>query len=163
MHVIHQLKAPRVEDDPLPKPEVSGLRSFRPAIRRSPIQSRSILIKKILWPPCLDRPLRCSAVDRRPMLHLLPDRRLPQIQCNSPSSKSGSPPPSSRSAPPTKRPVSNVEHFGEASSDSDGSVSMTIDVQEAENALLSPDEYDRLTPTRIPHDQYFTGYRDRVP
>ena len=79
-HGLQQLKAPRVENDPPPKQEVSGTRRFRLAFHRSPIQNRSNRLKKILWPPCLDRDLRCGAVDCRAMFHLLPDRYLPQFQ-----------------------------------------------------------------------------------
>ena len=62
-----------------------------------------------------------------------------------------------------KCPVSKVDLFGEALSDYDGWVSMTSDAGDARNALLPPAEYDRLAPTRVPRDQWFTGYRDRVP
>ena len=62
-----------------------------------------------------------------------------------------------------KRPVSNVDLFGEASSDADGSVSMTDDARDAKNTLISPAEYDRFAPTRVPRAQWFPGYRDRIP
>ena len=40
---------------------------------------------------------------------------------------------------------------------------MTSDARDAENALLSPAEYDRLSPTRVHRAVWFPGYRDRVP
>ena len=62
-----------------------------------------------------------------------------------------------------KRPVSKVDLIGEASSDYDGSASMSSDVRDAENLLLPPAEYDRLAPARVPRYQWFLAYRGRVP
>ena len=51
------------------------------------------------------------------------------------------------------RPVLKVERFGEASIDSDESVSKASDALEAENVLLPSAEYDRLVPARVPSDK----------
>ena len=56
-----------------------------------------------------------------------------------------------------------MDLFGEASSTSDGSLSLPSDAREAKNDLLPAAEYDRLAPARVPRDQWFPGYRDRVP
>ena len=40
---------------------------------------------------------------------------------------------------------------------------MSSDAWNAENPLLPPAEYDRLTSIRLPRDQWFPGYPDRVP
>ena len=85
------------------------------------------------------------------------------IPVNSSSPKYGSPPLSSDFAPPAKPRVLKVNIFGEASSESDGSVSMTGSPRYAENAVIPPAEYDRLAPTRLPRAEWFTGYRDQVP
>ena len=162
-HGLQQFKAPRVEIDQPPNQEIKRPRSFRPAFHRSPIQSRLGLRKKILWPPCLDRALRYGAVDRRAMLNLLPGSVPAPIPVDSPSPKSGYPPLSSESAPPAKPRVLKVDIFIEASSYSNGSVSMTGSPRYAENAVLPPAEYDRLAPTRVPRAEWFPGYRDRVP
>ena len=50
-----------------------------------------------------------------------------------------------------------MDIFGEASSDTDGSVSMTGSPRDAENAVLPPAEYDRLAPTRVPRAEWFCG------
>ena len=44
LHGFNRLKEPRVENDPPPKPEVTGLMSFRTAICLSPIKSRLTLL-----------------------------------------------------------------------------------------------------------------------
>ena len=85
------------------------------------------------------------------------------IPVDSPRPKSGSSPLSNEPAPPAKHQVLKVDIVGEASSDSDGSVSHTDSPRDAENAVLPPAEYDRMTPTRIPRAEWFTGCRDRVP
>ena len=56
-----------------------------------------------------------------------------------------------------------MDLFGEASSDSKGAVSVTDDDSDAVNAVLSPQEYEELSPTKIPRSQWIPGYRERVP
>ena len=92
----------------------------------------------------------------------LPDRCAPQFQWILPRLKSVSPPLSTGSPPPAKDRVSIVDLFGEASSDSDGSISMTSGTRDAEKVLLPPVEYDRLAPSLVPRAEWFFGYRDRV-
>ena len=77
--------------------------------------------------------------------------------------KSGSPPFPCGLTPPAPRPVSKVDLFVEASRVSEGSLSLPSDARETENDLLPEAKYARLAPTRVPRDQWFPGYRDRVP
>lgn len=85
------------------------------------------------------------------------------IVVDSPSPEAGSLPCPNRSSPPASRSYSQVNLFGDPSSDSDGSISMNSDPRETENDLLSPDEYSHLPQTQVPRDQWFPGYRARVP
>ena len=55
-----------------------------------------------------------------------------------------------------------VDLFGEASSNSEGAISVTVKDIDAVNAVLSPKEYDELSPTKIPRSQYLPAYRERV-
>ena len=153
LHGPRQLKSSRVNRGPRPKQEVSGPRSFRPEICLFSMQSNSIFLDVVTWPPCRNGALCFSALDRRATVRLIPDRLLPQYSWIFPipildlTYLRGS-------ATPTKRPVSKfLAPFGKASSDSNGSVCMTSGAQEVENSLLPPSEYDRLAPTQVPRDQ----------
>jgi hypothetical protein len=53
--------------------------------------------------------------------------------------------------------------FGEASSSSDGAISMAEEARAPVNTLLSSAEYDALPQTKVPRDQWIPGYRCRVP
>ena len=162
-HRLRQPQPPRVERDSPVKPEVSGRKSFRPAIHLSRIQINSIFRKRILCPPYLDRalPLRrhVSSSSVPPSSGSTPA----PIAVDSLSPKSGSPPPSSRSATPVKLPVLKMDLFGEASIDPDGSIRMNSDARDADNTLLPPAEYNRLAKTRVFRAEWLPGYRDRVP
>ena len=100
---------------------------------------------------------------RQSSLRLLQDRLLSQSSLTHPVPIPDRPSPSNGPAQLAKRPVSKANLFGEALSDSDGSVSMPMDTRDAENALLPPAKYDRFTPTLVLHDQWFPGYRDPFP
>ena len=80
-----------------------------------------------------------------------------------PSDKPGSSPSSSGSAPPSKRPVSKMDLVGEASSEYDGSFSITSDAREDENSLLPPAEYDRLDRPGYPAINQFPNTAIRYP
>ena len=56
-----------------------------------------------------------------------------------------------------------MDLFGESSRDSEGDISMTDDDRDAVNAALSTQEYEELSPTRIPRSQWIPGYRERAP
>uniref|UniRef100_A0AAV1U6X4 Uncharacterized protein n=1 Tax=Peronospora matthiolae TaxID=2874970 RepID=A0AAV1U6X4_9STRA len=80
------------------------------------------------------------------------------IVIDTPSS-SRDPPPPVDTVIPTVTKLSRADLFGEASSDSDGAISLFDSL----NPMLSQAGYDSLPPTNVSRDQWIPGYRDRVP
>lgn len=85
------------------------------------------------------------------------------IVVDTPSPASGSPASPITAPPRPKTKVSKVDMFGEASSSSDGAISMAEEARAPVNTLLSSAEYDALPQTKVPRDQWIPGYRCRVP
>ena len=84
------------------------------------------------------------------------------IVIDSPSPPRDLPPPVDP-VPPAKTKTSRVDLFGEASSDSEGAISLSDSPRAPVNSMLSLADYDSLPPTKISRDQWIPGYRDRVP
>ena len=59
--------------------------------------------------------------------------------------------------------MSQVDLFGEASSDFECSISISSDAKDSVNTLLTPAKYAALPGTKIPRDQWISGYRDQAP
>uniref|UniRef100_A0AAV1V1D7 Shugoshin C-terminal domain-containing protein n=1 Tax=Peronospora matthiolae TaxID=2874970 RepID=A0AAV1V1D7_9STRA len=62
-----------------------------------------------------------------------------------------------------KPKVSKADLFGEASSSSEGPISVTEDVRAPANNRLSLTEYKDLSKSKVPRDQWIPGYHCRVP
>ena len=149
-HGLQQLMTPRVEYDPPPK---IGCKRTQNLPDRVPPLSDTDSFESSEEDTIAALSGSCSSLRRRGSSSNVPPSAgsVPApIPVDSPRPKSRLPPLSSESAPPSKHQVVKVDIFGEASSDSDGSVSMTGSPRYAENAVLPPAEYDRSAPTRVP-------------
>uniref|UniRef100_A0AAV1UM38 Uncharacterized protein n=1 Tax=Peronospora matthiolae TaxID=2874970 RepID=A0AAV1UM38_9STRA len=78
-------------------------------------------------------------------------------------SPSRDPPPPIDPVIPTVTKVSRADLFREASSDSDGAISLSDSPRDHVNPMLSLADYNRLPPTKVSRNQWISGYRDRVP
>uniref|UniRef100_A0AAV1U5G8 Uncharacterized protein n=1 Tax=Peronospora matthiolae TaxID=2874970 RepID=A0AAV1U5G8_9STRA len=78
-------------------------------------------------------------------------------------SPSRNPPPPVGPFIPTVTKVSRADLFGEASSDSDGAISLFNSPRDHVNPMLSLTDYDSLPPIKVSRNQWIPGYRDRVP
>ena len=59
--------------------------------------------------------------------------------------------------------ISIVDLFGEPSSDSDGSLSISSEPRNSCNDLLTVNKFSALPPTTVPRDKWIPGYRNRIP
>ena len=59
--------------------------------------------------------------------------------------------------------ISRVDLFGEPSSDSDGSLSISSEPRNSCNDLLTVNKFSALPPTTVPRDKWIPGYRNRIP